>query len=224
MEVDAGGAMTSKATSPRPRGRPQLRTDDETRKIILAAATGEFLERGYGQASTAAISCRAGVSKRTIYQLFRSKAELLESIMVTRRQAFLLSIDMTVIDTQPLEKALEYILGRLADMIMSEESLGLYRLITAEGLNFTEIARAFYQHGPAKSVALLAEILGRLQKRDDLEIADTAEMAGLLISMLSAEPMRMAALGLGVLPSLAEKQARVTTIVNLFLNGCRPKG
>ena len=45
----------------RGRGRPQLRSDDETRALIYEAARREFSERGFAAASIADVACRAGV-------------------------------------------------------------------------------------------------------------------------------------------------------------------
>jgi AcrR family transcriptional regulator len=54
----------------------------EARRVqILDAATALFAEKGYYQATTKVIAQAAGVSERTIYNYFASKADLLIGIM-----------------------------------------------------------------------------------------------------------------------------------------------
>jgi AcrR family transcriptional regulator len=51
-----------------------------TRTKILAAAQSLFEERGYAAASIAQIAKQAGVSQRTVYLAFETKAELLRAL------------------------------------------------------------------------------------------------------------------------------------------------
>src|SRR6185503_17133591 len=51
----------------RPRGRPQIRPDEETRRLIIEAARHEFQTNGYAQASMASVAQKAGISTKTMY-------------------------------------------------------------------------------------------------------------------------------------------------------------
>jgi AcrR family transcriptional regulator len=53
----------------------------ETRRRILRAAHGEFLERGYHGATIASIARRAGVATQTVYFVFHTKAELISAVI-----------------------------------------------------------------------------------------------------------------------------------------------
>jgi AcrR family transcriptional regulator len=53
----------------------------ETRWRIMDAALGEFTERGYHDATMAAIAERAGVAVQTVYLGFRTKSGLLEELV-----------------------------------------------------------------------------------------------------------------------------------------------
>ena len=48
--------------TPRGRGRPQLRSDEETRALILEAARFEFSHTGYGATNMENVARRAGVA------------------------------------------------------------------------------------------------------------------------------------------------------------------
>jgi AcrR family transcriptional regulator len=52
----------------------------QARSLVLAAAAGLFDEIGYHNATTAQIAERAGVSKATVYDLFRAKHDILYAI------------------------------------------------------------------------------------------------------------------------------------------------
>lgn len=54
---------------------------DETRRRILAAAAAEFVEKGYGGATTRGIADRAGVNEVTLFRHFGSKQELLKGVV-----------------------------------------------------------------------------------------------------------------------------------------------
>ncbi|WP_152971127.1 TetR/AcrR family transcriptional regulator, partial [Rhizobium ecuadorense] len=77
----------------RPRGRPQLRCDDDTRGLIIKAANTQFHENGYAAASIATIAQEAGVSTKTLYRLFPTKADLFASMISERIVGFLLALD-----------------------------------------------------------------------------------------------------------------------------------
>lgn len=55
---------------------------DKTRAILLAVATQMLGERGFGGTSVDEIAEKAGVAKGTVYYHFRSKAELVDALIV----------------------------------------------------------------------------------------------------------------------------------------------
>ena len=65
----------------RGRGRPQVRSDEETLALIVEAARQEFQANGYEATSIAAVAERAGVSTKTLYRLISTKAELIASVV-----------------------------------------------------------------------------------------------------------------------------------------------
>jgi AcrR family transcriptional regulator len=61
----------------RTRGRPPIRSDEETRRLLIEAAAEEFQANGYAGTCMAAVAQRAGVSTKTVYRLIPNKADLL---------------------------------------------------------------------------------------------------------------------------------------------------
>src|ERR1044071_3039850 len=94
----------------RPRGRPQLRPDEETRQLVIAAAREEFHASGYAGASMVRVAERAGVSTKTMYRLIPTKAELFRSVISARISRFILELDEEHLDGLPIGEALEHML------------------------------------------------------------------------------------------------------------------
>ena len=68
-------APNEEARRPGARGRPRLLDETTRRDRLVAAAEHVFVEMGYGAASMDDIARRAGMSKKTIYQVFETKQE-----------------------------------------------------------------------------------------------------------------------------------------------------
>jgi AcrR family transcriptional regulator len=66
-----------------PLGRPfgQVRSTEETRRLILDAATAEFAARGLSGARVDRIAASSGVNKRIIYVHFGSKEDLFDRVL-----------------------------------------------------------------------------------------------------------------------------------------------
>jgi len=60
----------------RSRGRPQIRSDDETRHLIVEAASQAFQGQRYAGACMGDVAQAAGISTKTLYRLIPTKAEL----------------------------------------------------------------------------------------------------------------------------------------------------
>ena len=73
----------------RPRGRPQVRPDEETLQLIVEAARQEFLASGYAATTMCAVAERAGTSTKTVYRLIPNKAELFKNVISTRIGQFM---------------------------------------------------------------------------------------------------------------------------------------
>src|SRR5271156_329627 len=94
----------------RPRGRPQIRCDDETRQLLVEAARQEFQTNGYARTCMNDVARRAGVSTKTVYRLIPNKADLLRRVISDTIGKFMLDVDAEALDTLPMSEGLERIL------------------------------------------------------------------------------------------------------------------
>src|SRR5580692_9578981 len=90
----------------RPRGRPPIRSDEETRALVIDVARHEFQANGYAATCMNDVAQRAGVSTKTMYRLIPTKADLLKSVVSYRIERFMLEIDAELLDGLPLGEAL----------------------------------------------------------------------------------------------------------------------
>ena len=208
-------------TPKRPRGRPPLRSDEETQRLIVEAATQIFLAQGFGGTSMEAVAQAAGVSKKTIYRFVDTKEHLLEAVIDTRSEALRSPIGRDAgPDPAAAEQALRQFLQELARLVLSEETMGLNRLVYAESLRFPAMAQAFYQAGPVRNAEALAAWLETQRRHGVLQFDDAMDTARMLVAMAIAEPLRAATLGVAPLPTQAENDRRIAQAVEIFLRGC----
>src|SRR5258706_6137319 len=127
------------------RGRPQVRPDDETHRMIYEAARHEFAGNGYAATSIESVARRAGVSTKTLYRLIPNKAALFEGTVSDRIDRFLSEFDLEAIDHAELDEALFAALMACADLAHDKEVVALQSLLWQEARKFSDLARAFFR-------------------------------------------------------------------------------
>jgi AcrR family transcriptional regulator len=203
------------------RGRPQVRSDDETRQIIFDAARHEFAGNGYAATSTDMIARRAGVSTKTLYRLIPNKAALFEAMVADRLDRFLANVNLQAVDHADIEEALYAALMACADLALDPEVVALQRMVLQETGKSSDIAPTFYRNGPQRTVTALADWLRVQQTRGLIALDDIDEAAGMLLGMATSAPQRAAIFGGQPLPQRSQIEARLRRCAKLFLRGCR---
>lgn len=206
------------------RGRPQLRPDEETRKIIYEAARHEFAAHGFAATSTETVARRAGVSTKTLYRIVPNKAALFEGVVSDRLDSFLSDFSLHVAEGADIETGLNAALMAYADLALDPDVVALQRIILQEAGQFPDLAATFYRNGIARTAAALSSWLRLQVKRGLIDLDDVDEAAGMLIGMVGSAPQRAAIYGGAPLPSRARIRERVRKCVRLFLRGCEANG
>ena len=203
------------------RGRPQVRSDDETRQIIYEAARHEFAGNGYAATSMDTVARRAGVSTKTLYRLIPNKAALFEGMVADRLDRFLANVNLQAVDHADIEEALYAALMACADLALDPEVVALQRMVLQETGKSSDIAPTFYRNGPQRTVTALADWLRVQQTRGLIALDDIDEAAGMLLGMATSAPQRAAIFGGQPLPQRSQIEARLRRCAKLFLRGCR---
>jgi AcrR family transcriptional regulator len=205
----------------RQRGRPQVRSDDETRHLIAEAARETFVASGYSAANMDCVAKTAAVSKKTLYRLFPTKAELFRASIADRIDSFILALDEERLATLPADGALVRILTEYGRLTLAEDTTAIQKLVLAESDRFPELAADFYRGAAVATQRVFVRCLERLCRDGAIEIADLNEAAGMLRGMMIFEPSRGAMFGQRALPSMDEIEIRAARCARLFLDGCR---
>jgi AcrR family transcriptional regulator len=204
----------------RTRGRPQLRPDGETRRLVIEAAQEEFRASGYAATCMAAVAQRAGVSTRTMYRLIPTKEDLFKGVIANRLERFLLAIDADSLDRLPLEQALERILVAFGELALSEDAIWVHRVVLGETRRFPELAATFAEAVQRVGDAIAAWLRRQCQ-RDLIVVEDAHVASGMLRGMMIMEPQHAIMLEQQTLPKAGEIAARAKSCALLFLEGCR---
>ena len=189
----------------------------EKRTAILDGAGRVFASHGYEGASMADITRAAGVSKGTIYHHFTGKAELFGAYVAQQCTHNLAPL----FDAAHLPGDIGAILRetgtRMVNLLLSPAGLVVDRIVVSEASRFPELARAFYEAGPARGIAALSALLAVQVAHGHLAI-DNPEFAAEQFFSLCQHPAILRR-KLGLIPPLDEAAIRrvVDESVAMFL-------
>ena len=207
----------------RRRGRPQIRCDEDTRKLLIEAARQEFQANGYAGTCINDVAQRAGVSTKTMYRLIPNKADLLERVISDTIGKFMIDFDATALDALPLAEAIERMLIAYGSLTLSEETIAMNRLVIRECGQFPEVATAFYEAAILRTTKAIADWLRRQCERGLIALEDPHVAAEMLRGMMIMDPQRAVMLGQRAAPGREEIVARAKQCMQLFLRGCLVK-
>lgn len=199
-------------------GRPRAGSEGERHDALLDHALQVFKRDGYGLASIGKIASEAGISTRTIYALYKNKAELMVASvahMVERDVEQIQGIDG--LDSMSVEAGLTAIGQMMIQRVTSPGLVSLYRMGVAEAGRFPELTCKMRSVGPERIQAVIARYLKRHVEQKTLHIDDIDKAVVLFCHMLIAEPRHKAVLG--VLDKDWDANAHIRYVVAIFLNG-----
>jgi AcrR family transcriptional regulator len=80
--------------------QPQIDSSAALRERIVDAARQLFLEHGYSKVSTHEIAAALGISKKTLYQVFETKEDILRSVIIEKLKESAKRIDAMLDSTK----------------------------------------------------------------------------------------------------------------------------
>jgi AcrR family transcriptional regulator len=152
---------------------PRTPTRDQRREAILSVAREVFFEQGYTAASMSTIAARLGGSKGTLYNYFKNKEELFEAQV---REMCGHAADRILegsVDGEPVD-ALTRLGEQYLQHLYSEDTVQMFRILVAEAQRSPELARVFYEVGPARGQKGLEAYLEAATARGSLCLPDCA--------------------------------------------------
>jgi AcrR family transcriptional regulator len=188
---------------------------------MLEAAAALFRKNGYAGTTLDAVISQAGGSRATLYEAFGGKEELFAAIIDRLGQR--IAAPLVVPAPRPRDTLLAAGKALMA-ALMSEEGLGLYRILIAESQRFPKLAAATFAAGPTAAADHLARYFAKQTRDGTLEVPVPGLAARQFLEMVKGDLHLRALLGLGRPPGKAEIARCVVTAVDLFLSGATPRG
>ncbi|MFF2371741.1 TetR/AcrR family transcriptional regulator [Agromyces sp. NPDC058110] len=177
--------MSAQATGDRlDREDPRI---TRSRGLIMAAAERVFLARGFAGTSVDDIAVEAGVSKRTVYNVFDDKEQLFRAILgdaIATAERYAGEVATTTASAVDLDEALRDLARELAASVLGGRVVPLRRLLIGEASRFPEFALEYYGRAPGRVMTAVASALGSLADRGLLSV-DDAELAAEHFAFLS---------------------------------------
>ncbi len=189
------------------------------RDQILETAGKLFMTHGFQAVSMDQIAASVPVSKPTLYTHYKDKRALFTAVINARCAFFLQSLRADLNEQKTVEQTLTDFGTHFTDLLFSKDSLHFYRIMIGESMAFPEMARLFYENGPAQTLRLLKDYFQDLHKKKILNVPDPALSADMLLSMLKGNTHIKRLLGITESVPPAERKKIVKTAVSVFLNG-----
>jgi TetR/AcrR family transcriptional repressor of mexJK operon len=158
-------------------GRPP---DPAKVEAILDTGWAMLLARGYEATSIEAVAAEAGVSRVTVYKHFTDKGALFREAVLraTRRIEAEQSLqDQDAPSGTTLAARLERFGVALMTFLVSPTAVAFYGVLSGELRRHPDIAQAFYDLGPARTLRNLAAILAEAAGRGEVVLRVSPDRA-----------------------------------------------
>lgn len=207
-------------------GRPTREEAARREARIVEVATQLFIERGFDATSIDAVAQAAGVSKPTLYARYDDKRALFEAVLKERIRGWLGSLS-TAAEVQALQAeprdagtVLDELSRTLLARAQAPGASRLTRCITAQALQFPDLATLAYEEGWLRGVRAVTRLLEVLDSQGQIVIDDAEVAADLFLNLVLGHSSRLALYGIEVDPEAQERRRRSAIV--LFLAGVRP--
>jgi AcrR family transcriptional regulator len=188
-------------------------SEAERRDTLLSAAEQVFLAKGYVSTTMADIAQAAGMSKKTIYQVFDSEKELFDALMIDR---------LAVLRIQPEDAGrppavvLGGVLLDMARFVLSPKQIALTRLILAEIASTPEVGDVMKVRC-VQVERTMQNWLALQVSRGIFDIPDIPSAAAMLFGAAFGDFHWHLMLQLGEAPTEAVVRARIERLVAVFM-------
>jgi AcrR family transcriptional regulator len=206
MEIDAGTRAVVT-------GRPRQMHEADRRRHLIAAAADLYLHKGYHATTMDDVARCAGMSKKTVYQVFCSKSELFDALLSDWFAPFTAPIEAD----GPPQQVLTSALSRLANFALSERQVLLMRLLIAETSCTEEIAAALDRQCIGRGRSALEQwVAGQAARGVLKKVGDPKEAANMLFFAVVGDFLLRLLLRNRPSPAAEEIRSRIDYTVAAF--------
>ncbi|MCK9820475.1 TetR/AcrR family transcriptional regulator [Komagataeibacter oboediens] len=211
-------------TRPGRMGRPSIAEAATLSERILEEAVRLFFDQGFRATSVDMVADAAGVTKRTLYARYRSKAVLFEAAVSATIDVRLDALALLMPADGDIRSRLVSVCTLLLDWLLTDRSVGMYRVVSAESRQFPALARNIHSHGARRAAGLIGDVLHEGVRKGEIEIDDIGFAADYLTAAVIQYPFQQAVLGLVAARLDDATRHHIDQAVELFLAGTLPRG
>ena len=171
-----------------------------SKALIVEAAMAEFLDQGYAATRLEDVAERAGISKRTIYNLYSGKEEVFREVLqlaLDRAASFATDVVATLGRSDEIASELNSAASQLAAAVVDDRIVSLRRLLIGEAHRFPELASEYYRRVPGSVLEALALALARYAGRGALAVEDSGLAAEHFAYLVLGASLDQAMFGFG---------------------------
>ena len=212
--------MVKKMSSPR-RGRP---VNEATRDAIIAVATRMFMEEGLQRTTMDSIARAMHISKLTLYKRFPNKDALFTAVITTRCNEYIPDTAFSGLAEHTPAEALYAIGSGLLHLLTSADAMNMERMLMAEAKDKQKLTKLFYDAGPKRVKAMIAEYLATLHATRVLHIPDPMLATHLFTSLFKGSDICLRlCMNIPPKPSKAEIENYCRHAVSMFIAAHTPR-
>lgn len=211
--------MSNNLSIPSGPGRPK---DLAKRQAILDAAKRLFVSMGYASTSMEAVAAEAGVSKLTVYSHFNDKETLFSAAVIAKCEEQVPQLFFEWPDGVPIENVLLNIARGFHQLINSDESVNLHRLIMALGSQDPQLSKVFYEAGPLRMLSGMERLLTKVSQCGALDIDKPRHAAEHFFCLIKGAANFRLLYGCGEPLDCDAAEGHVQEVVGLFMRAYRP--
>jgi AcrR family transcriptional regulator len=194
---------------------------------LLDVATKLFMERGFDSTSIDAVAEAAGVSKPTVYARYHDKRDLFAAVLRGRIRKWLAPLSAAA-EAQAIEgcpKSIRTTLHELSRHLiaytLAPEAGTLQRILSAQVVQFPELAKLANEEGWLRMVRGVASILRQSAARGQIKVDDPELAADMFLNLVLGHSKRLMLYGIAKDPKTEERHRKAA--VEFFLSGIRAK-
>jgi TetR/AcrR family transcriptional repressor of mexJK operon len=226
--VTSKGIEALRRTGRRAGGGRPTREEAEARDArLLDVATSLFMERGFDGTSIDAVAEAAGVSKPTVYARYHDKRDLFAAVLRGRIRKWLAPVsaaaEAQATETSPksIKTTLHELSRHMVAYTLAPEAGALQRILSAQAVQFPELAKLANEEGWLRTVRGVSSILRQSAARGQIKVDDPELAADMFLNLVLGHCKRLALYGIAADPKTMERHRKAA--VDFFLSGIRTK-
>lgn len=201
-------------------GRPTGEEAERRLKRLLDVARRHFLAFGYRETGLESVAREAGVSKKTLYHHFGSKAGVFAAVLAALREKWITELRRVVLGSEEPREVLKAVALHILDVGTRPEMIALHRLLVAEAHRFPQLVSGHYHNGAPSGMEPLVAYLRTAVASGALSIDNPTLAAEQFTYLVLGGIRTRLLLSVARRPTRAERVSIARHAVRIFVVGC----